>query len=349
VLIKAYQFAIAKYDVDGFRIDTLKYVERDFARIFGNSIREFALKIGKRNFFTFGAVWDNEAKITHYIGRYTSDEDGIIGVDAALDFPLFGKLQGTIKGLLAPDQVARIFEDRKAYQKSIISYHGEASKFFVTFLDNHDQKERFYYQEDDKYDLQVSQGIGALFTLQGIPCMYYGTEQGLHGRGDRPEAVREALWGKLDGFNTEHPFYRAIQRLSQIRSNEPALRYGRQYLREVSLNSYEFSISEEVGGVLAYSRILDNQEVLTVINTSVNKGCTADVIVDFALNFSSPPWKMLYSNVVEDKKNLTTEKIPRAVVQKLTGERFFGPVRAIRVSLQAMEIQILKKMAASSR
>ncbi|MDD1757938.1 MAG: hypothetical protein LUQ22_04315 [Methanotrichaceae archaeon] len=350
VLIKAYQFAIAKYDVDGFRIDTLKYVERDFARIFGNAIREFALKIGKSNFFTFGEVWDNEDKITHYIGRYTSDEDGIIGVDAALDFPLFGKLQGTIKGLLAPDQVARIFEDRKEYQKSIISYHGEAGRFFVTFLDNHDQKERFYYQEGDKYDLQVSQGIGALFTLQGIPCMYYGTEQGLHGRGDRPEAVREALWGKPDCFNTEHSFYRAIQRLSQMRANEPALRYGRQYLREVSLNSHDFGISRELGGVLAYSRILDDQEVLTVINTSVNKEWTVDVIVDFALNFSSPSWEMLYSNVMQEQKNdLTTERIPQATVQKLNGECLFGQVRAIRVILEPMEIQILKKRESSAQ
>ena len=120
-------------------------------------------------------------------------------------------------------------------------------------------------------------------------------------------------------------------------------------MREVSLNGYEFSISEEPGEVLAYSRILDNQEVLAVINTSVNKGRTVDVIVDFALNFSSPPWKMLYSNVVDGEKDLTSKKIPQAVVQKLNGERFFGQVRAIRLYMGAMEIQILKKMDVSSQ
>ena len=40
ILIRAYQYAIAKFDIDGFRIDTLKYIERDFARIFGNAMRE---------------------------------------------------------------------------------------------------------------------------------------------------------------------------------------------------------------------------------------------------------------------------------------------------------------------
>ena len=34
----------------GGDFDTLKYVQRDFARIFGNAIREFALSIGKKNF-----------------------------------------------------------------------------------------------------------------------------------------------------------------------------------------------------------------------------------------------------------------------------------------------------------
>ena len=35
-LILAYQYAIARYDADGYRIDTLKYIERDFAQTFGN-------------------------------------------------------------------------------------------------------------------------------------------------------------------------------------------------------------------------------------------------------------------------------------------------------------------------
>ena len=347
-LIKAYQYAIARYDVDGFRIDTLKYVERYFARTFGNSMREFALGIGKKNFFTFGEVWDDEAKITQYIGRYTSDEDGIIGVDAALDFPLFGKLSGAVKGFLGPDQVARVFEERKQYQKSHIGYHGEAGKFFVTFLDNHDQKERFYYKEGTKYDPQVTQGVAALFTLQGIPCIYYGTEQGLHGRGDCLEAVREALWGNPEGVferghQKQHPFYIAIQDLSRIRKEEPTLRYGRQYFREVSGNGRDFGISTERGGVLAYSRILNDREVLTAMNTSVDKSWTGMAIVDYSLSSDSTPWKTLYSNLGQIGRELTTTKIPEALVHKIGGDVLSGPVRVLPLALKPMEVQIIMK------
>jgi glycosidase len=344
-LIKALSYVIAKYDVDGFRIDTLKYIERDFARTFGNAVREFALSIGKKNFFTFGEVWDNEAKITHYIGRYSSDEDGVIGVDAALDFPLFGKLSGTVKGFIEPIEVAKVFEERKQYQKTHIGYHGEASKFFVTFLDNHDQHGRFYYQDEQdktKYDPQVHLGVGALFTIQGIPCLYYGTEQGLNGRGNKLEAVREALWGKPDKFDQEHDFYKAIQETSRIRAEEPALRYGRQYFREVSPNKYDFNISAVKGGVLAYSRILDDREILVAINTNISDKWDGDVVVDFALNSASPYWQMLYSNAgpEADRKS---EMRSETAIHKINGEWHFGPVRALPLTLDAMEIQIWRK------
>jgi hypothetical protein len=146
-----------------------------------------------------------------------------------------------------------------------------------------------------------------------------------------------------DSFDETHPFYIAIQKLSNIRAGEPALRYGRQYIREISANRMDFAVSTEPGGVLAYSRILNNQEILIVLNTSTYKRWEGDVIVDFALNFSLPPWKLLYSNIDPKKKALTVKSIPQAIVQKLNGERFSGPLRACQVSLEAMEIQILKK------
>ncbi|HLX56656.1 MAG TPA: alpha-amylase family glycosyl hydrolase, partial [Ktedonobacteraceae bacterium] len=45
VLIVAYQLLIAKFDADAFRIDTLKYIDKGFAREFGNAVREYAQSI----------------------------------------------------------------------------------------------------------------------------------------------------------------------------------------------------------------------------------------------------------------------------------------------------------------
>src|SRR6266508_1455240 len=276
ILIRAYQYTIAKYDVDGFRIDTLKYVETDFAKVFGNAMREFASSIGKKNFFTFGEVYDNEEQIARFIGRHASEAGDMIGVDAALDFPLFFRLPAMAKGQVAPAEVIAMFENRKEVERDIISSHGEASRFFVTFLDNHDQRNRFSFSSPDdpmRFADQLTLGVGCLFALQGIPCLYYGTEQGLHGSGGADAAVREALWGKANAFDRAHPFYTAIERLAGIRRSQPALRYGRQYFRPISGDGVHFGISTSGPGVLAFSRILNDQEVLVVANTNTQAGC----------------------------------------------------------------------------
>ena len=45
------------------------YVEPDFARWFGNAMREQAAALGKTNFFTFGEVYADEARISQFVGR----------------------------------------------------------------------------------------------------------------------------------------------------------------------------------------------------------------------------------------------------------------------------------------
>jgi hypothetical protein len=108
-LIRSYQYAIAKFNIDGFRIDTWGIMERDFSQIFCNRIREFALSIGKRNFFIVeGPPWSANMIIDRYIGRFTSDENGIIGgVDVVLDFSLFNILPGVIKGQYPEGTITR--------------------------------------------------------------------------------------------------------------------------------------------------------------------------------------------------------------------------------------------------
>jgi hypothetical protein len=129
-LIRSYQYAVAKWDVDGFRIDTLKYIEPDFALVFGNALREFALEIGKANFFTYGEVYDDEYKIAKFIGRNANVEGDMVGVDSALDFPLFFRLPGVVKGLLPPTEVTAVYALRKSVEQDVISSHGEAGRFF---------------------------------------------------------------------------------------------------------------------------------------------------------------------------------------------------------------------------
>lgn len=343
-LILAYQYAIARYDVDGFRIDTLKFIERDFAQTFGNAMREYGLSIGKKNFFSYGEVFDNEERIAEFIGRNTQDAGDLVGVDAALDFPLLFRLPWVAKGFAPPTDIIEVYRHRKEVERNILSSHGEAGRFFVTFLDNHDMKERFRGAStdgSDEFDPQIILGIAVLFGLQGIPCLYYGTEQGLHGRGNSDQFVRETLWGKTNAFDVNHPFYKAIRRLSEIRNAQPALRYGRLYFRPISGDGVHFGASPFSPGVLAFSRILNNREVLVVANPNTRGDFQGHVLVDFFINDDGERFRILNDagastpGPVESRSGLEIREIDGGVTT--------GPARMIRVNLRPMEVQILAK------
>jgi glycosidase len=252
-----------------------------------------------------------------------------------------------------------VFETRKQAERDIITSHGEAGKFFVTFLDSHDQDQRFGFTGESQRVDQIALGIACLYTLQGIPCLYYGTEQGLSGHKDYEHhddsMVREALWGRTDpsgrsnGFDTNHPLYLAVQQISRVRAQQPALRYGRQYFRQVAgRNGTEFGISPFKAGVLAFSRILNDQEVIVVAATSTTQSFQGEVIVDRQLNPQGTTYRVLYSN----KAGVGGSKAPGSVADKpagsvtiheINGSVTAGPARTLPIDLEPTELQILAR------
>jgi len=348
LLIRAYQYVIARFDVDGFRIDTLRYLQPGFPLLFGNSIREYALSIGKKNFFTFGEVFvgDAEQEIARFIGRTTTDQTDMVGVDAALDYPLFFDLKPVVKGFAPPSELVGMYQVRKSVEADVLSSHGDATRYFVTFLDNHDVKERIRFVQpgnEHEFDDQVTLGLACLYSLPGIPCLYYGTEQGLHGSGSDP-AVREALWGS-PGFSRDSFYYKQIMRIARVRASQSALRYGRFYFRPISGDGQNFGISPFPQGILAFSRILMDEEVVVVANTSTTDTRSFDVIVDMTLNPAGSQFTVQYSNkaafqspgAVEDKAAGTVS------VREVDGGMGTGPLRSMRVTLAPLEAQVLSR------
>jgi glycosidase len=347
-LIRSFQYVIARFDIDGFRIDTIRYLKGDLPRLFGNSMREFALSIGKKNFFTFGEVFDSNAErdIAKFIGRNTNDQSELVGVDAALDYPLFNTLKPVIKGFAAPTAVVGMYQNRKNVEANVLSSHGDATRYFVSFLDNHDVKERIRYVDPanpTKFDDQVTLGLACLYSLPGIPCLYYGTEQGLHGSGN-DEAVREALWGG-PGFNRQSGFYQDIQQIAAVRAQQSALRYGRFYFRPLSGDGVNFGVSGFPQGVVAFSRILNDQEVVVAANTNPTQAQQVDVIVEIMLSAEGDAFDVLYSNQAGSQAPQPIRVVPQgaATVQEVDGSIGRGPLHVARMSLRPLEVQIVRR------
>jgi hypothetical protein len=100
-----------------------------------------------------------------------------------------------------------------------------------------------------------------------------------------------------------------------------------------------------VPGVLAFSRILNDQEVLTVANFSTNAAQTVSVILDASLSTPGDSFAVLYSNhpapaLPSPVSQLTVGAV---TINEVDGSQGSGPVNIVVVTLQPMETQILRK------
>jgi hypothetical protein len=119
--------------------------------------------------------------------------------------------------------------------------------------------------------------------------------------------------------------------------------YGRQYFRPLSGDHTVFRVSTLAPGVLAFSRLLSDQEVVIVANTDTQDTFSLAIIVDGTINSVGAAYQVLYSN----KSNFTNpgpvaESSAEIVVYEVNGEVGQGPVKFITVTLQPMEVQILR-------
>jgi glycosidase len=79
-------------------------------------------------------------------------------------------------------------------------------------------------------------------------------------------------------FDTASPAYIRIAALCQARAQYPVLRVGRQYPRQIRLPGTDFE-PPGPGEIVAWSRILDTQEALCVVNPNGQSPRGGDVIV----------------------------------------------------------------------
>ena len=189
---------------DAFRIDTIKHMPLPFWAEFSRRIRA-----KHPGFFMFAEAFDYEAG---KIAPFSWAENGGISV---LDFPLKAKLADAFgrkqAGFQILDEVLHL--DSGLYQNP---YE------LMTFYDNHDMP---------RLDAEDSGFIDAhnwLFTARGIPVIYYGSETGFM-RGKAEHEGNRNYYGqaRIDaGLN--HPIYRGLQRIANIRRESPALQQGLQ-------------------------------------------------------------------------------------------------------------------------
>ena len=310
-----YKYWIALTDCDGFRIDTLKHVTKEQARNFCGAIKEFAANLGKQNFFLVGEIAGGDYAQNYYLEALNNNLTAVLDIGEMC--PVLNRVA---KGLRNPRDYFDGFNPRDKGMGS----HRNLGEKHVSILDDHDHiyDEKIRFSSEASCEHQVVAGVLLQLYTLGIPCVYYGTEQALAGPeeserkwltqwGGSDRYLREAMFGPehprasgMDGlqnldmslpgfgpfgtsghhcFDENHPVYRRIAAAVEVRGKYPALRCGRQYLRGISYLNRPFDFYGP-GEIVAWSRILDDEEILCVLNSNGEQTRGADIIVDSKLN-----------------------------------------------------------------
>ncbi|HTB84020.1 MAG TPA: alpha-amylase family glycosyl hydrolase [Candidatus Sulfotelmatobacter sp.] len=260
-----YEYWIAQAGFDGFRIDTTKHVDIGFWQTWCPLVHQYAsTNSSKTNFFMFGEVEDSSESLC---GSFTGTMGGgAFKEDSVLDYPLYY----TVNSVFASaNGNTKQIEDH--YNAIAANYDPSAQNRLVTFLDNHDQPRFLSVSGATTNRLEVA--LTFLYTSRGIPCLYYGTEQGFDGTTD-PNNREDMFAGQfkdaglngVDSFNMTHPLFQLVAQLNNFRRLYPALQTGSH------INEWN---DPDSPGLFAYSRRLatglaTTQEVFVVFNTATS-------------------------------------------------------------------------------
>jgi glycosidase len=170
--------------LDAFRIDTYAYPDQKFMK----ELNEAVLK-QYPDFFLFGETWVQGAPVQ---GWFTEKPYLNKSYDSALqgvtDFQLYYAITKGLHEKFGWEEGFRRIEMTLAHD---IVYRNPNQ--LVTFLDNHDLS-RFYSMIGEDFS-KYKMGISMLYTLRGIPCIYYGTEILMKNYADPDAKVREDFPG----------------------------------------------------------------------------------------------------------------------------------------------------------
>jgi alpha-amylase len=320
-------------DFDGFRIDTVKHVEHEFWRYFTQNVRLRLKEKGKNNFFMFGEAFDGDDSLIgsftkHAVPAHANDE--ALGGDLARENgpeaaggcpgaePITGDMLDGVFYFSQYFQAIRdVFRDGNKTSQIASLWDGRAQNFgsepnangtglpptttLVNFLDNHDVP-RFLYNGYGVSQLKadprqtLSNALLFLLTENGIPCIYYGTEQELNGGND--PANREDLWNT--GYKTETPTFQWIKKLTGIRKRHKALTLGDQKV----IWATDHTGDEEDAGIFAFERTGGDagaEYALAVFNTNPAKS-SATKHGDAVMKTSLPKDATLVDILTTDKK-----------------------------------------------
>ncbi|MCP9928611.1 alpha-amylase family glycosyl hydrolase [Cyanobium sp. CH-040] len=203
--------------VDALRVDTLKHMPIWFWQEFTSDMKAHRANLFMFGEYGFGKPWDPRTV------AYANDTGMSIldfGLCDAIRFAFSGQQSGGF----------RLVE----YLLSFDYVYKRANEL-VTFIDNHDMP-RFLSICPDERMLEMATVL--LFSLRGVPCLFYGTEQYLVNNTDGGQDPYNRPM--MASFDTDSRLFKLVAAMSRLRRTVQALSLGGCQERFLSEDIYIF-------------------------------------------------------------------------------------------------------------
>jgi glycosidase len=234
-LFGAVEAWIDELGIDGLRLDAADSIDFDFLRELGALCRS-----KREDFWLLGEVIRGDYR------RWTDEAE----LDSVTNYECY-------KGLWSSHNDANYFEIAHSLNRQFGPGGIYEDLRLYNFVDNHDVK-RIASQLVERSQLFPLYCL--LFTIPGIPSVYYGSEYGIRGEKERHSdaPLRPALeLGELQQDAPVPELVDVIRRLAALRATHPALQHGAY--REMRVAHRQ----------LAFLRYCEEEALLVVVNSAL--------------------------------------------------------------------------------
>ncbi len=287
------RFWVSEFDIDGIRLDAADVLDFDFMRM----LRRVADEV-RPDFYLMGEVIHGE-----YI-RWERDA----GIHAVTNYNLH-------KALYSGHNDHNYYEIAHTVKRLYdMGGNDPMGLRLYNFADNHDV-ERIYSRLNNKAHFMPLHIL--LYTLPGIPSVYYGSEFGIEGRkgGGDDWGLRPAL--DLDACMKDErnkPFYEIIKALGHIRQALPVLSYG--CYEQLMLTNRQYAFARISGEDFAAAAV-NNDDKPAWVDLHVPKGKYKAMLSGTGLDAGNgdihfelkPAWGEIFVRIGDSE-----EKLPDTVI-----------------------------------
>lgn len=283
LIANAIDFA-KRFNLDGYRLDAVKHIERDFWWKYRTAMRS--------------AVDPGREVPLYSVGETFMDREGIMSfvgpnmLDGQFDFPLYDTLIDVFaKGHQGMDELenslsaSELIYGKETLMSPLVGNHDKPR--FMAYADgdlpdpNEPDEIEVGYNNPPQVDNATSYdklklALTFVLSIDGVPMIYYGDEIGMTGAGD-PDNRRFMQW---EDIATEQEAVREhFSKVAAVRHQHPALRYGSRRALVAEGDRYAFVRAHLGDSVLAvWNRGDRNTEFSLRVGPEMPDGSYADAL-----------------------------------------------------------------------